>query len=759
MSTSYEVTSLAKLSPGNSDPIDAFVSADGTLAIYSGIISSKGQTKDIRASRGATVTAMSADGMIYGQSNSGPYSFDTKTNTFSYIDLSAFAADATIKAANDRGDFAGEYRDPLDRTRRAYRYFNGVFEDLGAKNLYVYDMSNTGIVVGSQYVEDDPDTNARESTVAYVYDGAFRSLGHLPVDAPPPTSGDYRSGAYAVNDAGIVVGGGTRGYTDYGLREQNGVYSDPIDTGSSTTIVDVDAAGNLLASNYLGPVVIAVDGSQTQIRSSLGSEYSGWFLERSYGFDPNGNIIARAFKSGSSKQKFIVSISPVGTNPNTNPVETPDYPSDKVIANIRSTNMRDVVAAGDKVRVTIDLFNDTYRADDGRLSYSLYAVPAGNNDDDNTGRVQIFYVQGRLTTLGRGATVSQTFNFTLPKSLPGGSYTMRLEVSPSHFETPADNFIDDLSGPIFNVTDSFGTVADRRGVPLHRVDEVTGETATYTLSGPGTGSYEVDVDGNFNLTLNGTTLASKLSVKVTGGDRVTNVNNVVVNGAIGSINFANVTFAGGMTVQGGAKSILIGDVINPRVFTVGGATPTVFKFANVIGAELITTAPIRALTALSWNEGDVLTSLHRITAPSIGKLVSKGAFGADLIIAGTVKAVTIVGNVYETQWSAAGGFGAVTIKGDIAASTINAGHDRSAGTYIGASIKKLTVTGTASTLGVNAGYDGNSSTLLQGGQIKAITIKGGVDTDSRFAADLLPRRVKFGTLSIDPLADERFSTI
>ena len=172
-----------------------------------------------------------------------------------------------------------------------------------------------------------------------------------------------------------------------------------------------------------------------------------------------------------------------------------------------------------------------------------------------------------------------------------------------------------------------------------------------------------------------------------------------------------------------------------------------------------------------------------ISAPVIDKISSAGDFDAGLSIIGTAKgasvlgAISIGGGVAGTidapiRWSVNGNIGDVRIGGNVSHLQVLGGAllgaDEELGsppaTYSGTLIKNFVVDGSVTSSLISAGLDpvdgillNGNDTLLDGGAIDSLTIKGLASNDSRFFAASLPPQAKIDSITVIPSQDPRFA--
>ena len=231
------------------------------------------------------------------------------------------------------------------------------------------------------------------------------------------------------------------------------------------------------------------------------------------------------------------------------------------------------------------------------------------------------------------------------------------------------------------------------------------------------------------LSLTGTAPGSSLQISTTRG-ATTTLAGLSVAGSLNQIAAPHVAFSGAMTVDGNVRRVTLASVSNATL-NLDGSTPLVASLGAVSDASLFSTDPISSLAVASWAGGT-------ISAPTMGTFSDAGGFSATLASAGNINTVLI--------------------RGDLSASTILAGASLGANDTLGgaddtfapATLRVLEVLGsvTGSTL-VAAGLSVNgdvfpptaaSETLLSGGRIVTVNVRGTLDPAAKILAATLPAK-------------------
>jgi len=172
-----------------------------------------------------------------------------------------------------------------------------------------------------------------------------------------------------------------------------------------------------------------------------------------------------------------------------------------------------------------------------------------------------------------------------------------------------------------------------------------------------------------------------------------------------------------------------------------------------------------------------------ISAPDIDKLNSQGDFDATVNVTGTTKGAQVLGQVNiggsvigtstnPVRWAINGNSGRIRIGGDVENLQLFAGAQLGhAGeltsppaTYSGTDVQSFEVGGSVSSSLISAGLDpvdgvllNGNDTLLNGGAIGSIFIKGLASNDSRFLASDLPTDAKIDSATVITEQDPRFA--
>ena len=431
----------------------------------------------------------------------------------------------------------------------------------------------------------------------------------------------------------------------------------------------------------------------------------------------------------------------------------------------------------------------------GRVAVSLSAYPAG----DPAAAVPLA-TAGPATVavdLRGGQSATVPVRFTLPATIAAGSYTIAAALAPAAAFTAAQvSPAAATTAAASQVVLAFGDVGVHRGYTL-TTTLGTGAVVRLSLSGPGTGA--VTDAGNGAIAIDLTAAATPGGVGTTGGTTVTvtpvggavSIAGLTDPAPLGTLAAAGVPLTGALTLAAGVRRLALGDVTGAAV-TVGPTYRSVITLAAVAGSTLFASGVAESITATSW-AGGTLT----VAGGLLGSLSSTGDFGASLAIAGTgvrraAGAITVGGAVTSPTWLigstvgpvrvgsiaagftasvagtvdsltvagdlsgvfAAANFGPIVVGGNLTGATILAGarldvSDQLGGgndTFNAGRLASVQVAGDVVGSLVAAGLRPASDapftpvggTLLRGGVIGRVTVRGTVDAASQFLAASVP---------------------
>gem|GEM_PF-6194382 len=238
--------------------------------------------------------------------------------------------------------------------------------------------------------------------------------------------------------------------------------------------------------------------------------------------------------------------------------------------------------------------------------------------------------------------------------------------------------------------------------------------------------------------------------------------------------------AGGIAIDDHVGLLSVGALngASVTVGSIGDKKSISMKIATMdAGSQIAISSPQSSLDVGSAAAGSF------ISAPDVDKLTSQGDFDATLNVTGTTKGARVLGQVNiggsvigastnPVRWAVNGNTGKIHIGGDVKNLRLLAGAQLgSAGeltsppaTYSGTDIQSFEVGGSVSSSLISAGLDpvdgvllNGNDTLLNGGAIGSISIKGVASNDSRFLASDLPTNAKIDSTTVATAQDPRFA--
>lgn len=386
-------------------------------------------------------------------------------------------------------------------------------------------------------------------------------------------------------------------------------------------------------------------------------------------------VTVTATKAGSPTitDEFIVTILPNMVAKVNSSLTSIISPGQKGTVNVSITNNGAGIAKGDvKVRLFLSEINATGVTDAD--------IASGFTLEQNTD-IEITADAAKPISLASGGTLSLATKFAISPTAAaqlktGSDYRVLAYLESTTGTIIQELFTDDNVGNIFDkVTNTFpqsefknifGSLPDgRKGVSLTTKDfrlsgQPDGNDVTFIIKGPGQGVVDYNADGTIKITLSGTTTASSFSVKAAKGI-TPKIGELHVNDVIGKVILKNAHVLSHLSVSGGAKSLILGDL--------GAAMPThtsnlsIGGFANLkttitAGAvrdySIDASAPIKSLTVKSWE--NLNSQEHEILELSgIEKLAVAGDFQADILDDGTtaISSFTVKGTIKDSTISTA----------------------------------------------------------------------------------------------------------
>jgi ELWxxDGT repeat protein len=366
-----------------------------------------------------------------------------------------------------------------------------------------------------------------------------------------------------------------------------------------------------------------------------------------------------------------------------------------------------VFVPGDRGTAQIVITNNGPDPVHGEVAIILYASSDAFYDkDDELMEPTTGSFSTKVLRLAPGGSVTLTKRLAAYLHLPTGAYHVLAQVTPRYSEGAASTFA--VSNASYQLVHQFGQVGNRSNVRLLIRDPDRIAAFSYTLNGPGTGTISKDATGGTDLTLAGTSAATRLTITpFMATDNAAVIDDVTAGSPLGSINAPRMSLTGTLALPGGSRSIVMNNLLSGSDVTLGGGAGTL-RFASMSGTSLSGT--------------------------------------------GAVGSIVVNGKVENATWSARGGFGTITIAGDVTNMSISAGTT----TPTPAAIGRLLVSGAATKLRVSVNAPAGSSTPQPGGALRSITITGRVSDDTRFVAALLPAQATLAGQRVTSATDPRF---
>jgi len=475
---------------------------------------------------------------------------------------------------------------------------------------------------------------------------------------------------------------------------------------------------------------------------------------------------------------------------------------------------------GAKENLRLVLSNLGGAAASATVGVQLFATSAGSIDA-NSISIPVSSLESRnVHVAGNGkTTLSATYN--LPESLPQGTYYLAARLTPLDGLLASQVINSTVVDPAsINVLWEFGNVDGHKNVVIVR-HLSNGQIVTFKLSGQANGTLAEGggallagtANPEYSVVVNTYLGTENLTISQTGGTQ----SNIASLTILGPLNSCDVRTDTPFSIHPGPANSSDASVAHLSVGTIPRATVSGVNVAgNVEINNNVEQFQARALNgaSISLNKfsagklplsmrvqdidaNSVITSGGQISllsvdhaalgatisAPAINKISSAKDFDAALNVTGTTKgasvlgAVVIGGSVAGTidapiRWSVNGNIGDVRIAGDVSHLQVLGGALLGAGgelasppaTYSGTLIKSFDVNGSVTSSLISAGLDpvdgillNGNDTLLDGGAIDSITIKGLASNDSRFLAASLPPQAKIDSVKVIPSQDPRFA--
>jgi len=385
-----------------------------------------------------------------------------------------------------------------------------------------------------------------------------------------------------------------------------------------------------------------------------------------------------------------------------------------------------IVIPGDKLTLSFIISNVGTETADGPVNIYFYVSSDGVFDASDT---QIGSLTNQQIDLdpGEDSKAYTLKNYQIPSTWLPDDMTLFATVLAADTSIVETNLTNNTTSANMNLRWRFGSwdsdgdgTLDRKNVKL-TVNDSSAVTCAFTMAGEGYG----ELDGpNFNLmTLNNSTLKSKVAIKTTGGS--TTIQDITCDGDLGDLKASTTNLGDSFSSVGTVASLLMNDAIASGKqipfsigTAIGSAKPGKIGFHQIKNVTFSSLSAIGSLTFAEWLDDGTADT---IVAPSIDKLESKGDqkgglagnFAADVTLSNsssTMSALTINGLMDSASFRTPGSIKAASL-GAASNSLIFAGVNPAVSTLpdsgtdftnTGASIGSVTMKGTLTVGGGNA---------------------------------------------------------
>ncbi len=289
-----------------------------------------------------------------------------------------------------------------------------------------------------------------------------------------------------------------------------------------------------------------------------------------------------------------------------------------------------IVVPGDKLTLSFIISNVGTETADGPVNIYFYAsADATLNTSTDT-------LMGSLTNQsisldpGEDSKAYVLKTYTIPPTMLPADMTLFAKVEAADTSIAETNLANNTTTEDMNVRWRFGTwdnnsdgIMDRKNVKL-TVNDALGVTCTFTMGGEGYG----ELDGpNFNLmTLNHSTLKSKVAIKTDGGG--TTIQDITCDGDLGDLKASTTNLGDSFSSVGTVASLLMNDAVATGKqipisigAAIGAAKPGKIGFHQIKNVTFSSLSALGSLTFAEWLDD---STADTITAPSIDKLEAKG---------------------------------------------------------------------------------------------------------------------------------------
>jgi hypothetical protein len=695
---------------------------------------------------------------------------------------------------------------------------DGTFTATGPAVVLAGGPSAVGIVDANGDTVPDVLVTGTAGEVSVLLRDATGAVTNL--DTYATTTAPYAVRARDMNGDGLadLVVAGTSAVSVL-LNRGDGTFADHVDfavIGSAGGLVvedvDRDAIADVLVVDTTADDVYVLHGDgDGALGAPLGFTTTGDARTVGLG-DFNGDAIPDLAVTGAAGDVVTISVNTTTPPPPEEPPPPPPpVPNDApdLTPTIARITLPPVFTPGDRATVVVSIANVGVLPAVGFATVRLFASTDTLLDDADILLDTGAAMTDKAINLAPGRSKTLRGTFTATEALPTGTIYLLASVTPTNIPESITTNNTAVSATPFESTSTFGQLTGRRGAVRQIRGDEDGSQIFLTLSGPGTGTVTRDADGGIDIVLDGTTPSTRFTVTVRGGDGVTTFDDLTVNGSVAALSLSKVNLAGDITVAGDVRSLAALDMTGGTI-ALAGTTPTAVKLGAVSDTNLTAAAGVRSLVVSRW------TGTGTIAAAYVTTLKSSGDFSAAMSLSSgpagpggyAIKTASIGGSVGPVGWQLAGGLGSIIVRGSVdtefvanvtgmvttlkvlgdfnglvAAAGVNTvavsgnvnGGAVLAGTNIGAdglsgtgddthaagAIGAISVRGSTTNARFHAGVAPGATdpavlTLLPGGLIRSVVVRGGSDGASRFLAETLPRTARLGTETVITATDARF---
>ena len=209
-----------------------------------------------------------------------------------------------------------------------------------------------------------------------------------------------------------------------------------------------------------------------------------------------------------------------------------------------------------------------------------------------------------------------------------------------------------------------GNVDGRTNVSRAERD-ADGSLIVVKLTGPGSGTVNVDSQGRLVIDSTGTSTTSDLTISVRGGNNLADIGAVTIAGAIRSFVAPEARLLGTFSPASSIATLTLGDVVGGALtFPTSAVQPTI-TLGNVTDSAITSPGGITSLIVKSWNDSDSTADLIQSKFITTLRTLTGGNFNASLRIsnlgaAGALSSVVIGGVIRGGTWVVDGPVGSIS---------------------------------------------------------------------------------------------------